>query len=87
MIGLAGGSDTSLQDLPTDVIGGDVVIVSPAAGKRRGDRVVVKTRAGAVTAGILQHLGLAGAALGLALAVSVPLALLRLRERAVGLTA
>ncbi len=35
---------------------------------------------GAVTAAVLQHLGLAGASLGLALLVSVPLALLRLRD-------
>lgn len=42
--------------------------------------VEYRARAGAVNAAFLQHLGLAGAALGLALAVSVPLALLRLRD-------
>lgn len=42
--------------------------------------VEYRARAGAVTAAVLQHLGLAGASLGLALLVSVPLALLRLRD-------
>ncbi len=42
--------------------------------------VEYRARAGAVNAAFLQHLGLAGAALGLALAVSGPLALLRLRD-------
>jgi osmoprotectant transport system permease protein len=42
--------------------------------------VEYRARAGAVTAAIVQHLGLASASLLLALVVSVPLALLRLRD-------
>ncbi|MCZ6466354.1 MAG: helix-turn-helix transcriptional regulator [Alphaproteobacteria bacterium] len=34
---------------------GDTVIVSPRANIRRGDRVVIRTGSGAVTAGVLRH--------------------------------
>ncbi|WP_238313635.1 ABC transporter permease subunit [Methylobacterium crusticola] len=46
--------------------------------------VEYRARAGAVRAAIVQHLGLSGAALALALLVCAPLALLRLRGRAGG---